>query len=172
MLGQLCDFQIADGSCLGHSAYSPIYMATPTCKKLCSLNIFLIPFDYLHKKVVLLEDLFSRHLLGLNFISLADVNEKPFNVQFPLHLSPRWCSEPVLHLFLLFKWGAGHSYSSQDHLIFDTHYVLEGSKDSVQSFFLVLNQWLHCFLSLHTHKQRRGEIPGSNSGQDGEIAVS
>jgi len=50
---------------------SSIYMDIPTYKNFYFLSIFLVIFYYLHSKVILLEELFSSLLLGINFISFG-----------------------------------------------------------------------------------------------------
>lgn len=117
---------------------TPIFMDIPTHKKLSSLNIFLILFDYLARKVVVLENLFSSCLWEWTWFHLADVNEKKLISISPCAFLPNGALNWVAFIsFILIE--VAHSYSSQLHLIFDTHDMLEGSKNSVQPFLFSIS---------------------------------
>lgn len=118
---------------------TPIFMDIPTHKKLSSLNIFLILFDYLARKVVVLENLFSSCLLGVNLISFGRCKWKEINIHFPLCLSPKWCSALGCIYFLYSDRGGSFLLFPASSYFWHPWYV--GRFKGLSSAFFVLHQW-------------------------------
>lgn len=158
---------------------APIFMDIPTHEKLTSLNIFLILFDCLARDTVVLEDLFSNCLPGVNFISFG--RWKEINIHFPLCLFPKWCSEPELLLFPLF-WHRWLILTFARFILFLTPMIWWRCQRTQLSLFFSQSVGKNCLIlelcplpsfipSLHKHKKRRGEISANNTRQDSKIVV-
>lgn len=152
---------------------APIFMDIPTHEKLTSLNVFLILFDYLARKVVVLEDLFSSFLLGVSLISFGRWKWKEIISISLCAFFPKWCSEPGLLLFPLF-WQRWLIFTLPSFILFLTPMIgWRGQRTQLSIFcpqsvgknYLILEVCLLLSFipSLPKHKKRRREISGNNT---------